>query len=120
MTVRRMLGLLTMLLMSHLMLVGPASTCAEHDTAGQSAAVATPGHSGMSDHGMGGGESKIPCETPSSAHCCDAVTSCTVAAAIDAPARSLPELTIAQAVPVSAPGQLLARAVAPEPPPPRA
>jgi hypothetical protein len=118
MSVRRLFGLLTMFVMFHLILVGPGSACAGHGEGGH--AMAPSSQSAMLDHAMGHGDSTIPCETPSSAHCCDALTSCSATAALDVPARSLAVLTVARMVPTSRSGQLLSRARAPEPPPPRA
>jgi hypothetical protein len=116
MMTRRLLALLTMFVMFHLALVGPDAACATHSMHEQ---AMTPPASEAASHSMEHGDSKIPCDTPSSAHCCDAVTSCGVVAAIETPDRAAPGVALATPVPPSTASRLLSRALAPEPPPPK-
>jgi hypothetical protein len=120
MTVRRLLGLLTMVVMFHLTLVGPDNACTVHGRQGHSSHMMDmPGHDGMFSDAMVHGNSGEPCETPSSAHCCEAVTSCSVSAAIDAQRDPLPSVLLASTAPASTDAHLLSRALGPEPPPPK-
>lgn len=120
MPLRRLLALVTMLVMFHLTLVGPDNACAGGHPA---PAGHMQGHQ-VHQHGasdvMSHGGSHQPCETPSSSHCCEAVTSCAVTLAV-AERGAVPMLAIGRAAIHSPPlTALLSRSLAPEPPPPKA
>ena len=120
MTARRFLGLFTMLVMVHLTLVGPDNACAVHGRHGHSSRMMD---APFRDTAIGGtvahGHSHEPCETPSSGHCCETLTSCGVTAAVEAQRDPLPSGLLAGVAPISAGAHLLSRALGPEPPPPR-
>ena len=119
MSVRRVVALLLTLFTFHLMLVGPDNVCTMHGHSAQPSAM-----SGMADHGspdadMHDGQSKVPCDTPTSAHCCDAFASCAIAVALDAGEQVIAVAPLAEAVAASIDDPLLSRALGPEPPPPK-
>jgi hypothetical protein len=110
-----------MFVMFHLTLVGPDDVCAEHGRGAHSAQM--PGHHAAGDAAidrMSHGESDRSCQTPSSAHCCEAVTSCAVTLAVAE--RAIAPATPAGrgGVPAAVTSALLSRSLAPEPPPPKA
>ena len=109
-----------MFVMFHLTLVGPDGVCVEH---GHDAnAIAMQGHSAHQvPHGTSHGASTDhPCETPGSAHCCDAVNSCAVTLAVAERATAPFVAMECDGPPSVAVRQPLSRSVAPEPPPPKA
>lgn len=117
---RRMLAMLTMLVMFHLTLVGGDVACAEQGHHGAMARMTDapanepgPGHQSHHD------SSRAPCETPASAHCCDAVASCGIVALAALAGTSVP-IVVAGIATAPATPNLLSRALGPEPPPPRA
>ncbi len=105
----------------HLLMVGPDNVCAKHvhSSHGSVATADMTMEHGSPDAGMPHGESRVPCDTPSSAHCCDAFASCTVTVALDARDSTIAVPMLASIVPASTDAALLSRALAPEPPPPK-
>jgi hypothetical protein len=123
MTVRRLLGLLTLFVMFHLTLVGPDDVCAEHGQgAKESRTHGQDGHQ-MAMAGVEQAASNVShntCETPRSPHCCEAVTSCAVSLAV-VERSAAPAISIGRdGIPATPVGALLSRSLAPEPPPPKA
>ena len=120
MSARRLVSFLLTLFTFHLMLVGPDNVCATHGRSSDAAAMpGMPMERGSPDADMHHGESRVPCDTPSSAHCCDAFASCAITVALDAPEQLVSDASLALTVPASADDPLLSRALGPEPPPPK-
>ena len=117
---RRIAAILTMLVMLHLTPVGRDVACAEQEHHGAMARMsdahandASVGHEARDD------ASQAPCETPASAHCCDAVASCGIVALAE-PSGTTVAIVAAERAPALVTAHLLSRALGPEPPPPRA
>ena len=117
---RRVLAMLTMLVMLRLTFVGAGTACIEHGhhgaMAGMSDAPASDAVAGHRSHDAG---APAPCDAPASAHCCDAAASCAITA-LAAPAGGSMAIVTGERTLVSATQHLLSRALGPEPPPPRA
>ena len=120
MSPRRFVGVLLALFTVHLTMVAPDSACItsghESHAAVMRGATVT---SGAPDDGMSHGASKMPCDAPISAHCCDAFASCTVAIALETREHVLDAAALPSAVPTTSEQPLLSRARGPEPPPPK-
>ena len=117
---RRVLAILTMLVMLHLTFVGADLACAEQGHHGAMAGMSdTPASDSAAGHHSDHGGAPAPCDTPAAAHCCDAVASCGIVALA---ASSGETFSIAAAERALAPAthHLLSRPLGPEPPPPRA
>jgi hypothetical protein len=123
MAARRVAGIAVALLMMHLTFVGADFACAQHGTTsavGHEHAMAHHQAHAIAVHVEDAGSGQPPCEIPSQPQCCQALTSCTIAAALDGDSRStsvpFAHVGIASAL-MRAP---LSRIVAPDPPPPKA
>ena len=118
--IRRVVALLTWLLMANLTLVGREPVCATtHST------HAAGMHHGHMDHeavhttSNQAGSDSTPCGTPSLPMCCQALTSCSmVFSAPDARAGNVPH-QLSASILVSVSRLPLSEIVAPDPPPPR-
>ena len=114
--IRRLLGILVLASMAHLVVAGSDLVCATHGGHGAAQESQTP-MAGMHHHGDTG---KERCKVPVRNDCCEAMTSCSVNAAltsvIDAPGAAT-QVVRRVAFVADAP---LTRLVPPEPPPPKA
>lgn len=120
MIARRLIGLLTMLVMLHLM-VGGGDTCVAHERDGAMSHMHAGGASGaMAAHAPDGGDSRAPCDAAVATHCCDALTGCGASAAPSVATREMVATRVAVVIPAATTGHLLTRGSGPEPPPPRA
>lgn len=121
MLLRRLIGFPLTLFTFHLMLVGADDVCAKHvhpSLESVAPKLMTMVH-GSTDTDMEHGTSNAPCDTPASAHCCDAFASCTVTVALEANEHATAGPTVTPGVPASIDEPLVSRALGPEPPPPK-
>ncbi len=101
-------------------LAGPDYACANHGRESQpSADIHRSSEHAMGRSGTHHDSPRVPCKTSGSVRCCEAVASCAVTLAVTTPDRAPVVADAASGVPVTADGTLLARAVGPEPPPPK-
>lgn len=121
---RRLTGLLTSLLLLHLILVGTDLTCARHGVRGGEQVAQLDASSHVSHHAAAPSESTSDddssCEVPTLPACCDALASCGVSIAADSPAATDDLLHLAAGIlgaPDDAPGSWT---LEPDPPPPKA
>jgi hypothetical protein len=117
---RRTLGLFTMALMLHLVMVGSDFACAKHVAAFGAAMAGMPDHPSGQHRTTSHSEGTGDCHTPVTPDCCSAITSCTstiIPASADVSQAVVREH---QAVTPGARDLWISRVVAPETPPPRA
>lgn len=113
----RVARLLLMVLLAHLSFVGNDAVCAPH-SAGHAAMMRGMTH-GMTRE-MPRAMADAPCQVPSSAHCCDAMTGCAITLALVDGVGHQQMLMDDVGVPNTASDTPASLRTAPEPPPPKA
>jgi hypothetical protein len=116
MGLRKPFGLLAMLTMANLAFAGSDLVCAKHSDGHHAAAESPmPG----TDHHDGTSSEKDPCNIPSRADCCQAVTSCAPSLSLAAVVTSFDMLADHSQRPRSIDEVPLTRLIPPDPPPPK-
>jgi len=101
--------------MLHLSVARVDAACAMHD-----GAPAESSHEGMQHGDAHAPAEKVPCETPASADCCQALASCAPALGIAEGADVVTPLIVHATIAAVVSERPLSRSRAPEPPPPKA
>jgi hypothetical protein len=122
---RRLVSLLTAAFMLHLNFVAVDAACVEHPGGGGAGMGTAHQHASMHEHGSSsaGVERTVKlgdaCQTPTQTECCHAMASCStigVASAVQTSRSPIAAPTII----ACATETMLSRAIAPDPPPPKA
>src|SRR4051812_44651125 len=116
MGLRRLFGPLLMMTMANIAVASSDLVCARHAGGHHAAADSS---MPRSDHHDGTGSDKDPCNIPSRADCCQAITSCAPSLSLAAVVTSLDGIRGRSAQPSSIDEVPLTRLIPPDPPPPK-